>query len=605
MERLISALRTLRPQRLFRVPTPPPAPSHGPGEGASSPYLQALDYVGDAVVITNQAGVIQYVNPACETLCGFRRDEVVGQSPSLLKSGVHQASFYSRLWDTLKQGKSFRANFINRHKDGSLFTHEQTISPITVGNGRIAHYVSAGRKVNEQIALEQRLHQLEYYDALTGLPNRKLFLSKLASHMERSGAGQSGPLLLLLLEINNLEKINDTLGYGAGDDVLRQIAGRLAACSKSVGDIARLGGDEFAMILPNCDDSRSASIAAQMLKLMGRPLTLGDRDVTVSACIGIAQYPRDATNPETLVSHADLALHRAKADGLNCFHCYQSMMRDCSQEDLQLDTALHGALERNELHLVFQPVVRSADGSVVGLEALLRWQSPTLGAVPPARFIPQLERNGLIIPVGRWVLATACGEVAALTPGQGTALRLAVNVSARQLLHPDFVTDVKTVLEDTGLDAGRLELEITESVLIENAVVAADVLRALCRLGVTIAADDFGTGYSSLSYLWKFPFSTLKIDRSFVSALITDNQAKTIVSSILGLAGGLGLSVVAEGIETPVQFEVLKTLGCPLIQGYWTGRPMPMAAIKEGMIAATDTEVVRQNSEERSAWMQR
>ncbi|MBI5900798.1 MAG: EAL domain-containing protein [Rhodocyclales bacterium] len=347
------------------------------------------------------------------------------------------------------------------------------------------------------------------------------------------------------------------------------------------------------MILPNCDDSRSASIVEHMLKLMGRPLTLGDRDVTVSTCIGIAQYPRDATNPETLVSHADLALHRAKVDGLNRFQFYQSMMRDRSQEDLQLDTALHGALERNELHLVFQPIVRSADRSMAKVEALLRWQSPTLGAVPPACFIPLLERNGLIVPVGRWVLATACREVAALKPGQGATLRLAVNVSARQLVHPDFVTDVKAVLEDTGLDADRLELEVTESVLIENAVVAADVLRALCRLRVTIAADDFGTGYSSLSYLWKFPFSTLKIDRSFVSALITDNHAKTIVSSILGLADDLGLSVVAEGIETPIQFEMLKTLGCPLIQGYWTGRPMPMAAIKEGMMAATDTELVR------------
>lgn len=318
----------------------------------------------------------------------------------------------------------------------------------------------------------------------------------------------------------------------------------------------------------------------------------------MSASIGIARYPGDAKNPEELLCHADLALHRAKAEGRNGFLFYQHAMSNGLQEDMQIETALHGALERNELHLVFQPVVRSADRSVVGLEALLRWQSPTLGAVPPACFIPQLERNGLIVSVGRWVLATACREVAALKPGQGSTLRLAVNVSARQLVHPDFVTDVRAVLEDTGLDAHRLELEITESALIENAVVAADVLRALCRLGVTIAADDFGTGYSSLSYLWKLPFSTLKIDRSFVSELITDNQAKTIVSSILGLAGGLGLSVVAEGIETPVQFEVLKTLGCPLIQGYWTGRPMPMAAIKEGVMAVTAVDVVWQNSEE-------
>jgi len=250
------------------------------------------------------------------------------------------------------------------------------------------------------------------------------------------------------------------------------------------------------------------------------------------------------------------------------------------RKDLQIESALHGALERDELHLTFQPIVRSADGMLVGLETLLRWESPELGSISPSLFIPQLERNGLIIPVGSWVLNTACRDVANLRSKEMSSLRLTVNVSAQQLLHSNFVADVIFALEKSGLEPERLELEVTESLLVENAAAVGDVLRNLCLLGVRIAAEKLGTRYSSLSYLWKFPFSTLKIDRSFVAEMAEDPQVEVIVCSILNLARGLGLKVVAEGVETEAQFEMMKTLGCPLIQGYWTGRPLPIAVIK-------------------------
>lgn len=541
-------------------------------------YRQALAQSGDAVLITTFDGLITYVNAAFEKVTGYSAAEAIGQRPSILKSGEHEESFYARVWAALKQGRSFRGVFINRNKNGQLFHEEKTISPITNRTGSVTHYVSTGRNVNSRIATERQLHQLAYYDDLTGLPNRKLFLKQLEKFTAEATQNSNG--LILLLDINNLKKINDTLGYSAGDQALCLLASRLESFCQSACSVARLGGDEFSLLVQECGDAdRALAVAHDILDLLGQALDLGGQEVFVSASIGVARFPQDAKDPEELLRHADLALHRAKEAGRNVFLFYQTAMCDTLREDLQIESALHGALERQELHLAFQPIVRSADGGLVGFEALLRWDSPALGSIPPMRFIPQLERNGLIIPVGRWVLEKACCEIAALRAKNATPLRLAVNVSARQLLHPNFVVDVKGALEKASMASGCLELEITESVLIENEA-AGDILRDLRRLGVRIAADDFGTGYSSLSYLWKFPFSTLKIDRSFVAEMNKDPQAEIIVSSILNLAHGLSMEVVAEGIETEEQFDVLKTLGCSLIQGYWTGRPLPLAAIK-------------------------
>lgn len=541
-------------------------------------YRQALAQSGDAVLITTFDGLITYVNAAFEKITGYSSNEAIGKRPSMLKSGEHEESFYTRVWAALTLGRSFRGVFINRNKNGQLFHEEKTISPITNRAGSVTHYVSTGRNVNARIATERQLHQLAYYDDLTGLPNRKLFLKRLEKYTEEATQNSNG--LILLLDINNLKKINDTLGYSAGDQALRMVASRFESFCQRACSVARLGGDEFGLLVQESGDADQAIAAANnVLDLLGQALDLGGQEVFLSASIGVARFPQDGQDPEDLIRHADLALHRAKEAGRNVCLFYQNAMRDSLREDLQIESALHGALERNELHLAFQPIVRSSNGALVGLETLLRWDSPTLGSIPPARFIPQLERNGLIIPVGRWVLETACREIAELRAKNATPLRIAVNVSARQLLHPNFVADVKAALEASGVAPNRLELEITESVLIENAA-AGDVLRELRRLGVRIAADDFGTGYSSLSYLWKFPFSTLKIDRSFVMGMNKDPQAEIIVSSILNLAHGLRMDVVAEGIETEAQFKVLKTLGCPMIQGYWTGRPLPLAAIK-------------------------
>lgn len=541
---------------------------------------QVLAQSDDAVLIAKFDGAITYVNAAFERITGYTANDVIGRQPSILKSGEHSYDFYSRLWAQLKGRRSFHGVFINRNKNGLLFHEEKTIFPIIDRSGRVTHYISTGRNVSERTAAEQRLHRLANYDTLTGLPNRKLFLKQLEEYIEQDIS--STDCLIMLLDINSLKKINDTLGHSAGDQALRMIASRLQSYCSDTCIVARWGGDEFIVLVRDCGNFEKAhSVAQSALTLLGQALELVCQEVFLSASIGIARYPSDSSDPEDLIRNADLALHQAKESGRNVFCFYQASMRNSLREDLQIESALHGALVRNELYLVFQPVVRTKDRMLMGLEALLRWNSPTLGSIPPERFIPQLERNGMIIPVGRWILETACKEVAELRSRDAFPLRLAVNVSARQLLHPSFPADVKAAIEKSGLSPDRLDLEITESILIENTAMVAEVLRDLCRLGLRIAADDFGTGYSSLNYLWKFPFGTLKIDRSFVMELSSDAEVQVIVSSILTLARGLGLQVVAEGIETAAQFELLKTLGCPLIQGYWTGRPLPMAEIRK------------------------
>lgn len=523
--------------------------------------------------------MIEYVNSAFETITGYSAEEAIGRSPVLFKSGEHGQHFYTQLWTTLRQGKSFRGVFINRNKNGLLFHEEKTISPILNRAGLVTHYVSTGRHANSRSATDNLLHQLAHFDALTGLPNRVHCLQQLAEHIVRTEQKSTG--LVLLLDINNLKKINDTLGRSAGDQALRIIADRLKDFCQSACSVARWGGDEFALVVKDYGGrERVETLAQDLLNCLSQPLDLANQEVYLSASLGIAQFPHDASDAENLLSHAELALHRAKEAGRNECICYHKSMRERLHKDLRIESALHGALERNEFHLVFQPVVQPIDNAMVGLEALLRWESPTLGPVEPSSFIPQLERTGLIIAVGRWVLAEACREVAAINSNGLATLRLAVNISSRQLFHPGFMADVWTALCDSKLVPHCLELEVTESVLIEDVTSAIDLLQELCRLGVRIAIDDFGTGYSSLSYLRRFPFSTLKIDRSFVAEMDVDLQAKTIVSVILNLARGLNLDVVAEGIESKSQFDMLKTLGSPLVQGYWTGRPMPIESIK-------------------------
>ena len=452
-------------------------------------------------------------------------------------------------------------------------------SPLRDATGRVTGAVGVATDVTERKRTEERLSFLASYDPLTQLPNRTLFNDRLAHAMQH--ASRSGDrVALLFIDLDNFKTINDTLGHGEGDALLRQVAQRLQAVVRSEDTVSRLGGDEFTIILENIGhEEEAARVATEIIQQATQPYQLQSRDFYVSPSIGIAFFPQDGTDVQTLLMSADAAMYRAKDTGRNNFQFFNKNISDAAQEHLALSTLLRGALTRGEFSLHFQPQVDVRDGRVIGFEALLRYSNAVRGAIPPNVFIPILEDTGQIIPVGEWVLHTACRWAASLDcAGQAAAPTIAVNISARQFRQADLLGIVAAALTDSGLAPARLELEITESCLMDmdDQVQTMDRLK---QLGVQLSIDDFGTGYSSLSYLKRFPVDRLKIDGSFVRDVEDDPDDAAIVTTIIGLARNLGMQVIAEGVESAGQAAFLQAQGCDEIQGYLVGRPMPTDAI--------------------------
>lgn len=436
---------------------------------------------------------------------------------------------------------------------------------------------------------ESRIRQLAYYDEVTGLPNRALFQERLAQALETARRHQ-WPLALLFLDLDNFKRINDTLGHAIGDLLLMEVAKRLllnlrtsdgiaqgrAATDK--GGLARLGGDEFTVLLSELSEARDAGVVAQrLLNALAQPLVLGGHEITVTASIGIAVYPDDGADVGNLLKYADMAMYFAKREGRNGFQFYTAAMNEAALKRLTMEQSLRRALERREFSLHYQPQVDIAGGEISGVEALLRWQSAELGPVSPVDFIPLAEETGLILPIGDWVLRTACAQCKAWRD-QGLKLpRIAVNISVRQFAQAGFPEYVATVLADTGLEPEALELEITESLLMKDGAAALDTLRKLKDLGIQLAIDDFGTGYSSLSYLKQFPIDRLKIDRAFVCAVNTDPQDRAIATAVIAMAESMHLKVTAEGVETANQLQFLSAQHCGEAQGYYLSRPLSEA----------------------------
>ncbi len=542
---------------------------------------RAVGQSGDAVLITDARGIIEYVNPAFEASTGYRFDEAVGRPSSLLNSGRHNPEFFDRLWETIRKGDVFRAVFTNRRKDGAIFFEEKTISPIRNANGSITHYVSTAKDVTERVEAEARLEYLANYDQVTDLPNRSLFADRLRQALRR-GHRDSCLVALMFLDLDRFKLVNDSLGHSVGDRLLRQVGERIAGVVRDQDTVARIGGDEFTLVLEDLHAPEDADhVAGKVLEAFAAPFVIDDRTVYLGISIGIACHPNDGDDVETLLKHADIAMYRAKGTGRSTRVFYNQVMSGTMLEDLGLEASLRTALDRREFRVVFQPIADAFSWQIVAVEALLRWESPEHGTVGPARFVPILEETGLIVPVGSWVLREACRQMLTIQSGITDGHRLAVNISGRQFRQPDFVADVTRALAETGMDPRRLELEITESVLIENAPIAAETLRSLKSLGIRLAIDDFGTGYSSLSYLRRFPLTTLKIDRSFIADIEDSADAVAIVRAVVNLAHSLGLEVVAEGIENERQLGLTAALGCRQMQGYWFGRPTPLAEVME------------------------
>lgn len=448
---------------------------------------------------------------------------------------------------------------------------------------QLAHALT--RKWDLAREVKSRLHQLAFYDSLTGLPNRALFSDRLSLALESAKRKQCRAALLFI-DLDNFKRINDSLGHSVGDELIKVVSERIVACLRASDTVsrwiaARLGGDEFIVVLPELDSERGAALVAQRIAdKVGQPLTLDQHQILVTLSIGIAVYPEDGEKGEDLLKNADLAMYFAKRNGHNSFAFYQESMNTRALKRLTLESELQQAIARNEFSLHYQPQLDLRTGKVSGLEALLRWHNSTLGQVSPLEFIDVAEENGLIVEIGTWVLRNACAQAKVWIDHGVVVHRISVNVSVKQFAHPQFIATIKKVLAETEFDSRLLEIEITETLLIDNFVDFAETLQQLKLMGIRVAIDDFGTGYSSLSRLKDFPIDCLKIDRSFISNIESNSSDQSLIKAITAMAACMGLTVIAEGVETPAQVNFLRSASCQEIQGYLYSKPLPCAAVE-------------------------
>ncbi|MFM2065923.1 MAG: hypothetical protein RLZZ584_832 [Pseudomonadota bacterium] len=536
----------------------------------------------DGVVITDLAPRIVAVNKAYCAITGYSAEQLIGRNPSLLQSGRHDQAFYRGLWATLGAQGHWQGELWNRRAGGEVYPQWVTLSVVRDDAGQPSHYVGVCTDISQAKHSELQLERLAHYDALTGLPNRLLGQSRLAHALDRA-ARERSQLAVLFIDLDHFKTVNDSLGHPVGDELLCAFARRALGRLRAQDTLARLGGDEFLLILEDVEAPQdAASVAQALLDTLRLPFTLSSGlELFVSASMGIALYPRDGLDVDALIQHADSAMYQAKTQGRHTLRFYTDALTRHANERLALEAALRRALVNDELELYYQPQLHcGADGvtRLSGVEALVRWHHPEFGLTLPGRFITLAEDTGLIHALGDHVLTGACQQ-ARRWMDRGLDLSVAVNLSARQFVQRDLVERVRQVLADTGLPAARLELEITESALIDQPELAVETLRDLRALGVGMAIDDFGTGYSSLAYLKRLPVSRLKIDRSFVAGLPGDRHDRAIVQAIVTMAHSLDMATVAEGVERPEQWASLRALGCDGMQGYLCSEALPVAGL--------------------------
>lgn len=568
--------------------------SHRDAEKQMYKLSSAVEQTADAVMIADADGIIEYVNAAFSDITGFSKQEVIGKSTRILKSGRHDDEFYVQLWKKLMEGQTFQDVFINRRKDGSLYYEEKSITPLKDDEGKVAHFISTGKDITEQMKTRERLQHLSNHDGLTGLPNRSLFMDRLGQAISR--ARWNGRVIaVLFIDIDRFKNINETLGFDYGDTVLQTVAERLNQSVRDGDTVARLGDDEFAVVLEDIYQKEDIPVVVEkIIKSLSQVHVLKDHELFVTSSMGISLYPNDGSDGQTLIQNADVAIHHAKESGSNHYRFYESAMNTQSLYRLNMESSLRKALEREEFVLHYQPQINLKSGKIIGFEALLRWHHPSLGMVSPVEFIPLLEETGMINPVGRWILRTAClvgREWNELGLGD---IKISVNISPLQFENSDISSIVAEVLSETGLDAQHLEIELTESAIMRSPKKTIAVLSTLNDMGVTLAIDDFGTGYSSLSYLQKFPIDVLKIDRSFVKDVSKNNGDASIVSAIISMAHSLKLSVIAEGVETVQQLSFLQERNCEMVQGFLFSKAVPyensISMLEAGRVAGAEIQ---------------
>lgn len=534
-----------------------------------------FDCTREGVLVTDTQGLIVHVNRAFMEITGYQRDDVMGQRPSLFKSGRHSAHFYQQMFQALESTGEWSGEIWNRRKSGEVYPQWQTIRVIHDDQGQVSHYVAVFSDISAMKNSEHELAHLAHHDPLTDLPNRLLFTDRAEQALASAQVHKRG-CALLLMDLDHFKIINDSLGHNVGDQLLKLVAERLSGLFGPGVTLARLGGDEFAVLAESCPQVvQAAALAQRMLNAMKDPFIFDGNQLFISASIGISLFPSDALSAEQLLRNADSALFKAKSAGREGYALYTEELTAHAQHRVEIAGELRRALDQHELRVYYQPVHDLHDSRLVGVEALVRWQHPERGLVPPGEFIPIAERTGLIADIDAWVMDQACRQMCQWLADGAPLSFIAINVSSRLFARRELYEQVAQVLHATGLDPAFLELEVTESAVMDDPEVALEQLHRLRELGLRLAIDDFGTGYSSLLRLKRLPVQKLKIDQGFVAGLPWDEDDAAIVRVVIALAKSMGMQVHAEGIEQVEQARFLLDQECEMGQGYWFGRPMP------------------------------
>lgn len=523
----------------------------------------------EAIMITDTENRIVDVNPAFTRITGYPRSEVLGRNPRLLQSGIQSDNFYREMWAAINQNGHWRGEIWNRRRNGELYPEWLTLDRVLSPEGAVLNYVAMWSDISERKEAEARIHYLAHYDALTDLPNRVLFndrFNQALLHARRYNQA----VALMFVDLDRFKVVNDTLGHRVGDELLKQVAERLRQCVREEDTVSRQGGDEFVVLLTGLDTSSSAALVAEkILTALAQPVYFEGHELAVTGSVGIACYPGDGADPETLMKNADLAMYRAKNVGRNNYQFFSPELEQGALFRLTLENAMRRALDRDEFALHYLPQVDNPSGRVLSLEALIRWHHPERGLLLPDQFIPLAEESGLVLPLSLWVLRRAARQLAEWRSRGLALVPIAINLCEAQLRQPDFAEAVSAILEEEGVEGRWFELEFTEAALMYDTERNMRVLTELKQLGVGITLDDFGVGYSNLNILRRLPVDTLKIDRSLVSDVTRSEDDAVIVDAIISMAQSMNLKVVAEGVETADQAGFFKARACAEIQGHF------------------------------------
>lgn len=541
-------------------------------------YARVFESSGEGIMITNLDSEIVGVNPAFTRITGYSKEQVLGKKPNILHSGYHNQEFYKEMWNSISRNGTWKGEVWNKRKIGQIYPELLSINPVRDESGKITHYVGIFSDISNQKDIEEKLSYLAHYDQLTGLHNRYSFYHQLEKNITNRKTSEM--IAILYIDLDRLKIVNDSLGHTIGDKLIKNCAERLGSVIQNKGFIARLGGDEFAVILRDLKDKKEAEILSRKInKELEIPFLIGPHEIVSSCSIGISFYPLDGKDTNEIIKNADIAMYKAKQlrKGTQIFKSY---MKEIASNKMEIINQLHRAIERNELTIFYQPQIDIFDETVVGFEALLRWNNKNKGTILPDEFLPLAEETGLIIPIGRWVLNTVSKQIKKWENNGLSDFRVAVNLSASQFVNEALISDLKHILFESMINPKHLELEITESISMYQFEAVNKILKEVSDLGIKIAIDDFGTGHSSLSYLKSYPVETLKIDRSFIRNLSGDTEKASIVKAIINMAKELNLQVVAEGVETIAEIQFLKKLNCKYVQGNYYANPMPIEELE-------------------------